>query len=254
MADMKWWYSGTNGPENWHKFCSIGEEQSPVDIAAPVTKGLGDIAFSYTEEPLRLYNENYTVKAGPFEDGHITFGGVKYLLREIHFHSPSEHLVNSTGFPLETHLVHTGEGGEHMVLSVFIAEGRAKKDFNPLIESFESFSLKKDYDDSLLIDPLDLIPIDRAYYTYEGSHTSPPCTEGVRWLIMRDPFELPSAEIESAQEGRRSELPPRPAPKRAHGRGVILASIIRLIQSPALVKSPLICLNFKVNHITLFNF
>ncbi|MBE9532270.1 MAG: carbonic anhydrase family protein, partial [Proteobacteria bacterium] len=196
MADLKWWYSGTNGPANWHKFCSIGEEQSPIDISAPLTAKLPDITFSYYEEPLRLDNAKYTVKAGGFEECSLTLDNVKYRLEEIHFHSPSEHQIESRAFPLETHLVHTGEGGENMVLSVFIEEGESKKDFNPLIESLERFGLSKDFDETLLIDPFDFIPKDKAYYTYQGSHTSPPCTEGVRWLIMRDTFTLPSAQIE----------------------------------------------------------
>jgi carbonic anhydrase len=192
-----WGYSGAAGPENWHNFCSIGEKQSPVDIVRPISSGeLPEITFSYFEEPLTLFNENYTVKAGPFEDGHLTLGGVKYLLQEIHFHSPSEHLVDSLAYPLETHLVHTGESGEHMVLSVFIDEGEPTRDFNPLIASFEQFGLRKGYDETLLIDPSDFIPQEAAYYTYEGSHTSPPCAQGVRWLILRDRFLLPGAQIE----------------------------------------------------------
>lgn len=192
----QWWYSGTNGPQNWHKFCSIGEEQSPVDIVGSSAKSLPDIDLSYIEEPLKLYNHNHTVKAGPFEDCALRVGGVSYKLDDIHFHSPSEHQLASKRFDMEVHLVHTGEGGEPLVLGVFITEGESKKDFNPFIESFESFGLKKDYDQSLLIDPSDFIPVDRAYYTYRGSHSSPPCTEGVQWYILRDPFLLPLSQIE----------------------------------------------------------
>ncbi len=194
--ELLWWYSGTNGPEHWHKFCSIGESQSPIDIVAPITGELPDIGFSYSEEPLKLYSAKHTVKVGPFEDSFLTLEGVKYRLEEIHFHSPSEHLVESRRYELEAHLVHIGEDGGHMVLSVFIAEGEAKKDFNPLIESLEQFRLANEHDESLLIDPFDFIPPDPAYYGYTGSHTSPPCTEGVKWLIFRDPFPLPGAQIE----------------------------------------------------------
>ncbi len=196
MTDLKWWYSGKDGPENWDKFCSIGEEQSPVDIVGALSAKLPEMTFSYIEEPLKLFHAKHTVKAGSFEESFLTIENKRYILNEIHFHSPSEHRVESKAFPLETHLVHTGEDGEHMVLSVFIAEGEAGKDFNPLIESFERFGLSKDYDDSLLIDPFDFIPLEKGYYTYRGSHTSPPCAEGVRWLILRDPFLLQSAEIE----------------------------------------------------------
>lgn len=191
-----WWYSGTNGPSSWHKFCSIGRMQSPVDIVNPIKAELPEISFSYVEEPLILFNGNHTVKAGPFEDSFLTLDNVRYELEEIHFHSPSEHLVDSKGYPLETHLVHTGGDGELMVLGLFVVEGSSGKDFNPLIESFEQFGLTNKYDDSLLIDPADFIPPEPAYYCYTGSHTSPPCTEGVKWLIFRDPFPLPGAQIE----------------------------------------------------------
>jgi carbonic anhydrase len=83
-----------------------------------------------------------------------------------------------------------------MVLAVFIVIGSAKKDFNPLIECLEEFALTKEQSDSLLIDPSDFVPKDRAYYSYEGSHTSPPCVEGVRWLVFRGLFSLSSADVE----------------------------------------------------------
>lgn len=192
-----WSYSGTNGPSNWHKFCSIGDMQSPIDIVSPTpSKKHTDISFSYIEEPLKLFSENHTVKVGPFEGSSLTLEGVSFKLKEIHFHSPSEHLLASMAFPLEIHLVHTGESGEHMILSVFIEEGGATKDFNPFVESLEGFALTGDHGGSLLIDPLDFIPLDPAYYSYVGSYTSPPCTEGVIWHILREPFMLPGAEIE----------------------------------------------------------
>lgn len=193
---LKWSYKGKSGPENWQSFCPIGESQSPIDITGAKTKDLPEIDFSYMEEPLVLYREKHTVKAGPFEYCSVTIDGVKFQLNELHFHSPSEHLVSSKQFDLEAHLVHTGEDGEPMVIAVFIVEGNPRKDFNPLIDSLEEFSLRGTQSDSLLIDPADFIPIDRSYYTYEGSHTSPPCMEGVSWLIFRDPFELPGREIE----------------------------------------------------------
>ena len=191
-----WWYSGTDGPDSWHKFCSIGESQSPVDIVSPISKELSEISFSYVEEPLSLFIAKHTVKASPFRHSFVTIDNVKYELEEIHFHSPSEHLVDSRAYPLEAHLVHTGEDGGHMILGLFIVEGNAGKDFNPLIESFEQFRLTNKYDESLLIDPFDFIPSDPAYYSYSGSYTSPPCIEGVNWLIFRDPFQLPGAQIE----------------------------------------------------------
>ncbi len=191
-----WHYSGTNDPSNWHKFCSIGENQSPIDIVAPKTSELSELNFSYVEEPLSLFGSKHTVKMSPFKSSFVTIDNVKYELKEIHFHSPSEHLVDSRSYPLEAHFVHTGEDGGHMILGLFVVEGNAAKDFNPLIESFEQFKLTNEHDGLLLIDPADFIPPDPAYYTYQGSYTSPPCIEGVKWLIFRDPFPLPGAEIE----------------------------------------------------------
>ncbi|MEE9543306.1 MAG: carbonic anhydrase family protein [Thermodesulfobacteriota bacterium] len=193
---LPWWYSGTDGPHNWHRFCSIGENQSPIDIVGAKTKELPEIALSYSEEPLRLFRENHTVKAGPFEESSVTLDGANYQLEEFHFHSPSEHLVSSKQFALEAHLVHIGEGGDLIVLAVFIVEGTGKKDYEPLIESFERFGLERDQKDFILIDPSDFIPRDRAYSTYTGSHTTPPCVEGVKWLVFRDPFELSGPQIE----------------------------------------------------------
>lgn len=196
QTKLPWWYSGESGPENWHRFCTIGANQSPVDIIGATAKELPKIDFSYAEEPLKLFHENHTVKAGPFEQSSVTLDGVSFQLEEFHFHSPSEHLVDSRRYALEAHLVHTGASGELMALAVFIVEGLPSKDFNPLIASLEQFALSKEQSDSLLIDPFDFIPKNQAYYSYQGSYTSPPCTEGVRWLVFRDPFELPGPEIE----------------------------------------------------------
>ena len=207
-----WDYQGTENPQNWGQSfptCAAGQNQSPINIVTANAQDLDNISFHYQPFPLHILNNGRTVQVNSDRHSSITIDHQDYLLKQFHYHSPSEHAINGQTFPAELHLVHqspdrdqyavvsvflTAEGGERLTSG--IAENLAYKpllDHLPLQESPET-------DLKLTIDPAQLLPVDQTTYRYSGSLTTPPCTEAVNWLIMATPVQLSSQQIQTLQQ------------------------------------------------------
>ncbi len=199
---VHWGYEGEIGPAYWgdlseeFRLCKEGKSQSPVDIVNTVKEDIPDVQFHYSPAPLSIINNGHTVKVNYLEGSYIVYQGKRYNLVQFHFHRPSENTVNGKHFDMEAHLVHKGSNGELVVVAVFLKEG----DENPLIQKLwenipEEIGHKK-VNKEISIDVSRLLPKDKGYYLFEGSLTTPPCTEGVKWIVLKEAVKVSKAQIE----------------------------------------------------------
>lgn len=198
---VRWSYEGEGRPENWARLkpdyglCASGERQSPIDIRDGIRVDLAPIEFDYKPSLFRILDTGYTVRV-TVGAGRITVLGKPYDLVEINFHRPAEERVNGKGFDMAVHLVHRSpEDGRLAVVAVPLEKGRD----NPLIQTFWN-NLPLERNDEVapptdVADPNLLLPEKRAYYTYMGSLTTPPCTEGVLWMVLKQPVEVSAEQI-----------------------------------------------------------
>jgi len=198
-----WSYEGKKGPLNWGKLdpayraCSEGKEQSPIDIrGAHLNKSLQPIEFHYVSGGMTLVNNGHTVQVTPAAGGYIVAKGVRYDLVQFHFHHPGEEAVKGKLPDMTVHLIHKSAEGKFAVVAVRLNEGNA----NALLAALWPHLPKTPGATDKMPDsmnPAGLLPADRVYWTYEGSLTAPPCTEGVQWFIFQQQVELSRDQLRS---------------------------------------------------------
>jgi len=198
-----WTYGGKTGPSRWsaleHEYeaCGVGKTQSPIDIRTSKTHAadLPAIAFDYKPSPLRIIDNGHTVQVDYEPGSFISVADARYELVQFHFHHPSEEKVDGHGFPMVAHLVHKDAAGRLAVVAVPMVKGKD----NPLVAAlWKHVPAMKGQEasvDAISIDASDLLPAKRGYYTFEGSLTTPPCSEGVRWFVLKSPATLSAGEI-----------------------------------------------------------
>ena len=174
-----------------------GFEQSPIDIQNTTEAERGEFEFDYEKTPLHVLNNGHTIEVEYEPGSSMTINGDKYRLLQFHFHTPSEHLVEGNSFPMEMHLVHANTAGELAVIGVLIEKGKRNKTFKKIISNAPDHvgvtEVEHEY-----INVSDLLPEDtEEYYNYSGSLTTPPCSEGVRWFVMKDSTTLSKKQIKA---------------------------------------------------------
>lgn len=199
-ASIHWDYEGAGGPENWSKLdpkntaCASGQRQSPIDIRDGIRVDVEPISFKYRPSTFRILDTGHTVQV-VVGDSSISLTGKTYELVEFHFHRPSEEKVNGQRFDMVAHLVHKADDGQLAILAVLLERGPE----NPFIQVlWNNLPLERHLEVSpptAIIDPTTLLPASRNYYTYMGSLTTPPCTEGVLWLVMKQPVQVSQEQI-----------------------------------------------------------
>ena len=211
-----WTYEGEEGPEHWgeladeFRMCAEGMNQSPIDLVADVDADLPELVFDYYSTPVDPINNGHTIqqntKPGSFL--RIPAQGINYELKQFHFHSPSEHKIDGRSFAMEMHFVHANEEGAYFVVGVMIAEGKE----HPVLKKLWSFMPENPGEtsvDPIGIEETNLLPPTREYFTYGGSLTTPPCSEGVKWIVLKTPIEA-SAEQIAIFKSRVGEVTNRP--------------------------------------------
>lgn len=196
-----WDYQGNNGPLNWGKLssefaaCASGKYQSPIDIKDGIRLSLEPVEFDYKPSQLRILDNGHTVQVNYAEGSSITVSGEKYTLTEFHFHKPSEERIAGLAFDMVAHLTHKNGTGQLAVVAVMLRNGAP----NPLIQTLWTHlplqQGKEGGPPNVKIDAAQLLPADRSYYTFMGSLTTPPCTEGVLWLVMKNPMQVSRSQI-----------------------------------------------------------
>jgi carbonic anhydrase len=195
-----WMYNGENGPESWGSIkpefatCAIGKRQSPIDIRGGVRVDLEPIKFSYGPTPFAVVDNGHTVQVNVNPGNSIQVNGRQYELVQFHFHRPSEERINGRQFQMVAHLVHKDLDGRLAVVAVLMDQGRS----HPMVQLVWN-SLPLEQNEPLAspvpIDMSLLLPEDRRYYTYIGSLTTPPCSEGVLWLVLKQPATLSPEQV-----------------------------------------------------------
>jgi carbonic anhydrase len=195
-----WGYHGEAAPQNWGKLdpkfalCSNGRNQSPIDIAGSIKAELKPLKLDYKAGAADIVNNGHTVQINYAPGNPLDLEGRGYELKQFHFHAPSENKINGKQYPLEGHLVHADKEGNLAVVSVMFEEGAANELLTKLWEKMPA----KVGDKGPLAAGMSvnqLLPKDKAYYRFNGSLTTPPCSEGVRWIVMKHPVAASKAQV-----------------------------------------------------------
>ncbi len=196
-----WEYEGEHGSAHWgalkpeYSLCGDGMAQSPINISKSYKTDLDSIGFSYKDTPLKIVNNGHTIKVKYKPGSTVTIDGGKYKLLQFHFHNPSEHEVEGKSYDMEMHLVHQNESGELAVVGVFIESEKHNDIIQTLWHNLSEEINKEKTVDTIKVNAADLLPDDRSYYRYYGSLTTPPCSEGVNWNVLKSPIEISDAQI-----------------------------------------------------------
>jgi len=187
-----WSYEGREGPERWgdlgYPLCE-GKNQSPVDISKSAPVGLDEIEYRYSPSPVDMINNGHTIQFNYAPGSSIRVGGVNYELVQFHFHAPSENTISGRTYPMEMHLVHKSNEGKLAVVGVFLKSGGYSGENDSIDAVFRTMANRSGHS-SGRIDAIDLLPSDHTYYHFMGSLTTPPCSEGVAWFVMKEPIEV----------------------------------------------------------------
>lgn len=198
-----WSYSGESGPAHWGEMkaefaaCKNGQSQSPINITETATADLPKIQPGYAEVALKMVNNGHTIKLDTTGAGSAQIGENQFELLQFHFHLPSEEQINGEHYDLVAHMVHKNQSGQLGVIAVLFKVGEE----NAFLKNFwaqlpqEPGHMAEDM--NLKLDPEKLLPSDLGYYAYMGSLTTPPCSEGVHWHVLKTPVEF-SAEQKAA--------------------------------------------------------
>jgi carbonic anhydrase len=212
-----WGYEGKEGPKSWgtldraYAGCSLGHAQSPINITNAKKADLPALRFDYNPVPLNIINNGHTVQVNYAPGSSLTVGDKTYTLKQFHFHHPSEEHIDGHGYDMVVHLVHSDAEGHIAVVAVLLGSGGA----NAFIETvWKNIPKEKETTvdfPSVIIDVKDLLPSNHGYYTFAGSLTTPPCSEGVTWFVLKTPVSLsPSQLAEFAKLYPRDARPIQP--------------------------------------------
>jgi carbonic anhydrase len=205
-----WAYDGEKGPRFWGKLdpdfslCENGQNQSPIDIEKTAPATLPKLRADFNPAKLKIVhhehvadeiNNGHTIQVNYTEGDTLTIGDTNYELIQFHFHSPSEHTIHGKHYPMEMHFVHKSPSGTLAVVGVFIEQGAHNKAFDPIWENLPKQKGVESHFEHVHVDVDNLLPHSHKSYRYDGSLTTPPCSEGVKWIVMKSPIHLSKEQI-----------------------------------------------------------
>lgn len=217
---IAWNYKGHLGPEFWGRLspsfllCGEGKSQSPINISKNDIEVANTLVLHYQPAPLiiedngdtelmignqrTIFNDGHTMQVNFHNDENketITYQGNEYRLVQFHFHSPSENQLNGDSAPLEIHFVHQGKKGRVVMIGVLVKGGNANPELQSIIEHLPAADGKEHKVAGVKINLSELFPLDNDYYSFSGSLTTPPCTEGLQWIVMAGTINASPAQI-----------------------------------------------------------
>lgn len=200
-AAVHWTYEGEDGPQNWGKLesdysaCSVGTEQSPINIVNPTHVDLKDIAVSYQPiDPMRIINNGHTIQINVDPGSTIVLQDTTYELTQFHFHAPSEHRVDGAASAMELHMVHKSSDGKLAVIGILLKEGATNDALAPVFDNMAT-TAGPEQSIAVTVHPDQFFPADHATYRYKGSLTTPPCTEGIAWSVFTQQVEIGTDQL-----------------------------------------------------------
>ncbi|MDQ3058624.1 MAG: carbonic anhydrase family protein [Pseudomonadota bacterium] len=198
-----WTYQGHHGaPERWagldpaFETCAKGLKQSPIDIRNTVRTALAPLEFGYTRAAPVIVNNGHTVQVNLPAGQTLKIGEQTYELLQFHFHTPSEETIAGKHAAMVAHFVHRNAAGELGVVGVLLEHGKKHAAFDAIFSRLprpgETIAVE-----GLTLDLAALLPADKGYYAYDGSLTTPPCSQGVRWMVLKTPVKLGVDQIKA---------------------------------------------------------
>lgn len=195
-----WTYSGQAGPEHWGELdakfatCATGKNQSPIDLTGFTDGELPPIGIQYTTQGTEILNNGHTVQVNVAPGSTIDVNGHSFELKQFHFHTPSENHIAGKSYPMEAHFVHADKAGNLAVIAVMFDEGKANTE---LAKAWSGIPMHSGDQHALTtaVNPAALLPDNRDYYRFTGSLTTPPCSEGVTWLVMKDSLPVSGEQV-----------------------------------------------------------
>ena len=206
---IHWSYSGETGPRYWGDLapeninCKIGKNQSPIDLrdrAAVGTNGLPQLDIHYRDVPLKVLNNGHTLQVNYPLGSYIKVGGHRYELLHYHFRTPSEHKKEGFNYPLEVQLVHKDGDGNYAVMGIIFQEGEDNEHVQTLLSHLPKKVGKQEIHRNVNLNPVMFMPGNTDFYKYSGSLTTPPCSEGVYWIVFKQPIEASAEQIQQMNE------------------------------------------------------
>ncbi|WEM42102.1 carbonic anhydrase family protein [Photobacterium sp. DA100] len=197
-----WSYTGEHGVDHWGKHfttCGEGANQTPIDIKRTIKAELAPLHIDYQGKVREVINNGHTVQANVEGKNQLIIDGQTFDLQQFHFHTPSENFIAGKQFPLEVHFVHANAEGQLAVVAAMFKTGpRGNEAFDGLLATVPEKNQTVPLDNAL--NPADLLPREREYYRFSGSLTTPPCSEGVRWFVMREAQTGTEQQIDSLHQ------------------------------------------------------
>jgi len=197
-----WGYTGHNAPDSWGSLspkyltCSEGKNQSPIDVRSSMDADLEPLIISYPKGSKEIINNGHTIQVDIEEGNTIVVDGITFNLKQFHFHTPSENHIEGKSFPLEAHFVHLDKDGNIAVLALMFEEGKENVQLTKVWEKMPKTGGEKS--ELALADiARSLLPENKDYYRFNGSLTTPPCTEGVRWFVLKTPVTISKEQVEA---------------------------------------------------------
>jgi carbonic anhydrase len=197
----EWDYGEEHGPQHWGDLkaefatCKAGHRQSPIDIQKAEKADLPAIQFDYKPSPLRIIDNGHTIMVTYAPGSSIRVADTQYQLKQFHFHRPSEEKIHGKTYDMVAHLVHADPAGRLAVVAVLLEQGTESPLVRELWRDIPKQKGKEVLLETVQINVADLLPGDHGYYTFEGSLTTPPCSEDVTWFVLKQPFHVSAGEI-----------------------------------------------------------
>ena len=201
QSKAQWSYTGEDDPAQWGKLdaayvtCSAGKRQSPINITKPKTTDLPVLQFHYSAVPINIIDNGHTIQVNYPAGSTLKVGEKTYILKQFHFHHPSEEQINGKGYDMVAHLVHADDEGHLAVVAVLLKSGASNAFLASIWKNFPAEKEKSIKNASVSVNVADLLPNDHGYYTYLGSLTTPPCSEGVTWYVLKTPVQLSLEQV-----------------------------------------------------------
>ena len=208
-SQLRWSYKGFQGPRFWgfledaFKACRVGHEQSPIDVVFPHHPDhQEELKFHYFRAQFIIATTKHGVHFLASGNSWLSMNKRIYRLKQFHFHDPSEHHIQGKEFPLEMHLVHEDASGRLLVVAVFFGLGKNNRTLdavlsaNPQSGQPRTIQHGRHVIGQMSLDVRDLLPRNVHHFSYHGSLTTPPCTQGIQWIVMQRPLQLSSSQLD----------------------------------------------------------
>lgn len=194
-----WSYEGEEGPKNWselderYSMCIEGSNQSPINITNTIEAKLLPLELEDNSKGTTFINNGHTVQVNFAGGSTLTLDGKEYSLKQVHFHTPSENTIEGKSYPMEAHLVHAS-GSSLAVIGVMFEVSNDNTVLNKILRNLpenegDSNELKS------LVTGYELLPEIKDYYRFNGSLTTPPCSEGVKWVVLKTPVQISESQL-----------------------------------------------------------